>query len=46
MLRENGLQRLIDECRLARAADARYEDEPAEGEADVDMLEVITGTAG
>ena len=45
VLREDGLQSFVDEGTLARAADASDEDETAEGELHVNLLEVITPTS-
>ena len=42
---EGGEQRLVDERGFARAADAGDADEPAERDADVDVLEVVLAAA-
>ena len=45
MLGEDGVERLVDERRLTRAADARHNDKLAQGELDIDVLEVVAATA-
>ena len=45
MLRENGLKSLVDERRLARAADTCYNNQLAKREFGIYMLEVIARTA-
>ena len=42
MLREDGLQSLVDECRLARSAHACYDDEFSQGELYVDALQIVS----
>ena len=41
MLRENGLQRLVDECSLARTAYARHHNQLAKRELDIHMLQIV-----